>query len=210
MSDENASTELEVFGELDIEPEWDPPPLPAETQLGLKLLMDIRLELGRMNYGQSELTKLMRELVEQRKSEYPIRYPSTNSGVASAGNNLAIGLGGPSLGRRWNVRNAVVGGLDPTIEAAGTAFWFKSAADPNAFATESPMLPLSLLKDIAVPEGSTQSFPQVAFYGPRDFEVEPNDKVFCVIIGPSNGVAYTASIEVDDLPAYPVPNMTSV
>ena len=131
-------------------------------------------------------TKLdkMERYFRQLNEGTPVLRRVANSGVAVSGQQLVLNLGTPDAGTYWNVENVVVGGIDFTTSAAGSAGFYAVGGSPAV----SPGLGNAL--DYA------STLPNTAFYGLRDIVVQDGESLIIVIFGGSNAQTYVATSSI--------------
>ena len=102
-----------------------------------------------------------------------------------SGGTLTLDLGSVPLGRVWQVRRLVVGGVQVTTTAAGQAYAFAQGAPPRD-------LNLTNVVDIfsTLPQGNT--------YGTHQLFLLPTEHLWVVFSGASNSQQYAASARVED------------
>lgn len=172
--------------------------LELEGDVGLKLAFHI----GRLA-DEMELARKKAEREAQRKQRLmPIDAPIVASGVYPSSGNMGLVLGGPELGFFWEVRSLVIGGTNFTTAPAGTGYFAVTGlavGQPGTSFTTVSMLDLSLmnLRDIAnaaaAGGGNSAPFPTTAFYGTRQFAVQPQETLVCIITGGTNGTQYVVA-----------------
>lgn len=102
-----------------------------------------------------------------------------------AGGTLIQDLGAPMVGRVWEVRRAVSGGLTATTAAAGAFYLFRQGTPPTE-------LNLVNLCDFS------PTLPNVAFYGSHEFIVRGGEHLWGAFVNASAGQQYVAAIQVQD------------
>ncbi len=118
----------------------------------------------------------------QREEEtIPLDLVIRGGGVAPAAGKFVFSCGGPPLGRAWVLRRLVVGGTDPTVAAAGSAYCYASSAG------DLDQLITSTVFDWAA------SLPLVGFYTSRQVVVNSGQQIWVVIVGASAGQSYALS-----------------
>ena len=126
----------------------------------------------------------MTRYMERLNEGTPVLRRVANSGVAVTGQQLVINLGTPDAGTYWNVENVVVGGIDFTTVAAGSAGFYAVGGSPGV----SPGLGNAL--DYAA------TLPNAGFYGMRDIVVQDGESLIIVIFGGTNGQTYVATSSI--------------
>jgi hypothetical protein len=116
--------------------------------------------------------------------------PPSNEVVFAAGafpssGNLVLDLGSVPLGRVWQVRRLIVGGVAVTTAAAGQAFAFAQGAAPSD-------LNITNCVDIfaSLPKGNT--------YGTHQLFLVATEHLFVVVTGGTVGQQYAAAARVED------------
>ena len=112
---------------------------------------------------------------------------SNSASSDAAGDNLEIGLGGPTYGRLWQVNSLVVGGNLWTSTVAGTALVYVA---PTKISTP----PLTEVVDEA------GSLPSVAQYSTGQIIVRHPGHLRIVILSPTASTPYAAGGWATDLP----------
>lgn len=118
------------------------------------------------------------------------RLPPSNEVVFAAApfpasGNLILDLGSVPLGRVWQVRRLIVGGIAVTTTAAGQAYVFAQGAAPTD-------LNLTNCVDIflTLPRGNT--------YGTHQLFMVATEHLFVVVTGGTPGQQYAAASRVED------------
>lgn len=106
----------------------------------------------------------------------------------SSGDTMTIGLGGPAVGRKWEVQRIVVGGVQWTSTVAGSALYVIGGDTHNT----APALP-----DIV---DETASLPKMAFYSTGQIVVRNPQHLYLVIVAPTASTQYAAGGQALDLP----------
>ena len=117
----------------------------AEFRLG-ELLLGAKVDLfAKLDSIEKRLSSIAER--EQRYEEAgPVQVELRDSGTVDANqDNLYIGLGGPSYGRVWEVRQLVIGGVTWATTVAGYALFFVQPVKPSAMAG----VPLANIQDAA-------------------------------------------------------------
>jgi len=107
------------------------------------------------------------------------------AGKAPASGNLLLDLGSVPLGRVWQVRRLVVGGVDITTTAAGKAYAFTQGAPPAD-------LNLTNCVDVFA------TLPALNKYGTHQLFLLASEHLWVVVAGGSSGQQYAASARVED------------
>lgn len=144
----------------------------GERQAALSINLGVAV-----NYLAEELKKA-REAEIQRASDAPRNFPARVTSTAES-SSLSMCLGGPASGRVWSIQAIGVGGITPTVSAAGTCDVFQSPSDPLQTATD-----LTSWRDHA------DSLPLMGFYTTREVEVRFPDLLWLVINSPTSGQQY--------------------
>lgn len=162
----------------------------------LELDVDLFATMGRT------LDRLDRRLAQrQAPSPSPVFY-TVGQHIVIANNVGELTLDGPDQGTLWYVRSIVVGGLDPTIAAAGVADIFVTAADLTGINTPAP----SLLdwRDRAA------SLPSPAFYGRGELALRSPEMLYVRFSGATNAQDYACAIRVEVLQEHAGPQEWSL
>ncbi len=123
-----------------------------------------------------------RRLIRRLDATTPIMHRPTVSGVCPTPTaSFALDLGTPSQGTFWEVRKVVVGGLELTTTAAGSAGLYLSG---------SPTVNGAGLNNA---EDYAASLPNVGYYGAGALYVRPNEHLFVVVFGGTAGQTYVAN-----------------
>jgi hypothetical protein len=148
--------------------------------------IDLSVSIGALGDKIDALTAQLKR--QDRERKIPVDVPLANSGIGVGGQNLYIGLGKPNQGFLWEVRFLVVGGATVVTAPSGVAYFLAGPPQVLNYADLSTWN----LRDIANPGagGGGTAFPQVAFYGTRQFVVRPGEHLACVITGANNGTTY--------------------
>lgn len=155
---------------------------------------------GRLDLQIGSVTNLARAVAERarRPPAQPVFGRVATSGVAATGSSLILTfpLKGPDQGHFWYVRSIVVGGLSPTVAAAGRADIYVSAATLH-----SPLASIGLAdwRDERV------SLPDVAFYGRGELPLRLNEELIVIVTGGTNGQVYVAAAQFEDFEEGVVP-----
>ena len=179
------------------------------ADLGVGVGLDIgQVQLGALVEIKTSLDTMGSELKKLVAAEYayehngPTFHPIRNGGVSnSAGSNFAFGLEGPAYGRRWEIRNLVIGGLYFSSTVAGTAL---------ALRTSIASVGLNLAQiNLADVVDQAESLPDVAFYGSGQFVLRAPDKLVIVVIGPTASTPYVVGGSYIDVPDQPLRGIVS-
>jgi hypothetical protein len=107
------------------------------------------------------------------------------SGAASAAGTLTLDLGSVPLGRVWQIRRLIVGGVTVTTTAAGTAY---------AFAQGAPPADLNLTNCVDI----FSSLPQGNTYGTHQLFLTATMHLWIVFASATSGQQYAAAAFVED------------
>jgi hypothetical protein len=132
------------------------------------------------------LTESMREDRERRaKMIPPSNEPLFSAGKVPSSGVLILDLGSVPLGRVWQVRRLIVGGVAVTTAAAGVAYAFAQGAPPSD-------LNLTNCVDIfaSLPQGNT--------YGTHQLFLLGSEHLYVVFSGATAGQQYAAAARVED------------
>lgn len=111
---------------------------------------------------------------------------------------IRFGLRGPDLGHFWYVRNITVGGLSPTVTAAGRC-------DVYVIAGGTPMNGAGLTAlGLADWRDESLTLPNVAFYGRGELPLRRGETIFLVVSGGTAGQQYAASGQIEDYEEAPI------
>ena len=145
----------------------------------VKAAFDFAVEIGgKLDESIAAQKRLLRQLSEAT----PIMYRPTASAVCPTPSaSFVLDLGTPSQGTFWEVRKVVVGGMDFTTAAAGTAGLYLSAS-PSIFGSG-----LNNAEDYA------SSLPSVGYYGTGALYVRPSEYLFLVVFNATAGQTYVAN-----------------
>jgi hypothetical protein len=130
------------------------------------------------------------ETMQADREDKASKLPPTNEVVFAAGafpasGNLILDLGSVPLGRVWQVRRLIVGGVTVATAAAGQAYAFAQGATPVD-------LNLTNCVDIftTLPRGNT--------YGTHQLFLVATEHLFVVVTGGTPGQQYAAASRVED------------
>jgi hypothetical protein len=173
------------------------------TELGVGAAVDIGdAQLSALVEIKASLDGMTSSLKKLLAAEYayeqhgPTFHPLRNGGVSPATGNFAFGLDGPAYGRRWEIRNLVIGGLYFSSTVSGTALALRTSV-----ASVGLLLSQINLADV-VDQAST--LPDVAFYSSGQFVLRAPEKLVIVIIGPTASTPYVAGGSYIDVPDQPL------
>jgi hypothetical protein len=137
--------------------------------------------------------RLVEHLRRKRPPAQPVfgRTAATGLFVTATPLILRFPLPGPDQGHFWYVRSIVIGGLSPTVTAAGRADIFVSASN---------LLSQPSLAAIGLADWRDQAatLPDVSFYGEGELPLRLNEELFVVITGGTNGQQYVAAAQFVD------------
>lgn len=170
-----------------------PPTHPAPgsgSGLDLSFFASLGVSLGHladaMTRDQDRKDRLSAALVPQD-------HQTNRSGTVGASGKLLLDLGSVPVGRVWQVRRIVVGGVTATATPTGSAFVIAQGSPPDL-----SNLPTSNVVD------SFPSFSNGAHgstYGTHNLFLVAPEHLFVAIVGATTGVQWTASIRVEDFDA---------
>jgi hypothetical protein len=147
--------------------------------LGIDLLLSLNATLGAFADGMDS----------DRRRRDSLLPPSNEqlfaSGIASAAGTLTLDLGSVPLGRVWQIRRLIVGGVAVTTSAAGAAYAFAQGAPPTD-------LNLTNCVDIfsSLPQGNT--------YGTHQLFLTPTMHLWIVFSSATAAQQYAAAAFVED------------
>lgn len=145
--------------------------------------VDFFLQLGATLGSLAESMQAERDHREENKP--PSNEVVFAAGVFPATGNLILDLGSVPLGRVWQVRRLIVGGVTVTTAAAGQAYAFAQGAAPSD-------LNLTNCVDIfaTLPRGNT--------YGTHQLFLVATEHLFVVVTGGTAGQQYAAASRIED------------
>jgi hypothetical protein len=154
---------------------------PEESPGGLDLSVFVALgaQLGTLTDG------LQADRARRESMQPPSNEQLFKSGVVPASGVLTLDLGSVPLGRVWQVRRLIVGGVKVTTSAAGEAYAFAQGAPPTDLATTDCVDIFSSL-----PQGNT--------YGTHQLFLLASEHLWVVFSGASADQQYAASARVED------------
>lgn len=132
-----------------------------------------------------ELLRLERRYQEDGPVEVVLR---GSPAIGGTGANVSVDLGGPAVGRKWELRHLSVGGANWSSVVAGTAELYIAASDPLAGRN------LADLVDQAV------TLPDLAFYQADQVMVRNPDHLYVVIVSPTSSAQYAVGGGAIDRP----------
>lgn len=123
-----------------------------------------------------------RRLIRRLDAATPIMHrPATSVVCPTPTASFALDLGTPSQGTFWEVRKVVVGGVELTTTAAGSAgLYLSGSPTPNGAGLNNA-------------EDWAASLPSVGYYGAGALYVRPNEHLFLVVFGGTAGQTYVAN-----------------
>lgn len=161
--------------------------------------------LAEISGGMQSTHKVLQHLLalEQRyQIEGPTNVQLRGASGGAATGNLVIGLGGPSQGRKWEIRRLIIGGSTFGSTVAGTAEVYVSAV-PGAVVGAGR----NLADMVDQASGATPSLPSVAFYGAGQIVLRYPQELKIVIVSPTASTPYEAggaAIDLPDMPAHAI------
>lgn len=117
--------------------------------------------------------------------------------VGQGGTGQGVLIGGAEIGRQWTIRQCIVGGTTLTASPAGVAWLLVSAAPPNELSITSVI-------------DQATSLPLIAFYSEEQFYLAPNENLYLVVTGGTNGVTYVSSISYQESAFIPRQTVESI
>lgn len=162
------------------------------SDLGLDVQAGLSIAIGGV---QSEVRRMRRDL-QRAAQRMPIDLALAGTALCPAGGgNFSVSLGGPSQGRKWLIRQLVIGGGAFPYTAAGTGYLYCGATDPAG-----PGGAISSGLD----DFTSGTFPQTAWYSNRQLVVWANQRVYMLISGGTAGTQYFVNGQVEDWPDEPL------
>jgi len=166
--------------------------------MSLDLGVDAGVELGPVSLGAlagihagiNSLTELLRNIrkLEEAYEFGAVQVRLSGSAISdSAGDTIAIGLGGPQYGRLWQLRSLAVGGSLWTTTVAGSALVVIS---PTKNLTPA-------LTDVV---DQAASLPRPALYSTGQVVVRHPNQLCVVILTPTGSTQYAAGGYATDMP----------
>lgn len=150
------------------------------------LLAKIDITVGSVNKLADQTKKLL-----ERPAPAPVFYRNAQV-VNIAANGIGIlRFGGPDQGHFWYVRQLTIGGLSPTVVAAGRADVFVSAFDLRS-TTNLAQLGLGDWRD------QSAALPNIATYSRGLLPLRLNEELFVIFSGATVGQQYVGAIQVED------------
>ena len=150
-----------------------------EPGFDIRAAFEVAVGLGNQLSASVEQQK---KLVAKLNATTPIMHrPATSAICPTPTASFAMDLGTPSQGTFWEVRKVVVGGIEVTTAAAGSAGLYLSG---------SPTVNGAGLNNV---EDYAASLPNVGYYGAGALYVRPNEHLFVVVFGGTAGQIYVAN-----------------
>jgi hypothetical protein len=160
-------------------------------ELTLEALLDLKTGIGVLR---DEITLLIKAEYEYQQRGPLFVQLRASAAADSSADDLVLDLGGPAVGRIWEVRRLIVGGVTWDTTASGNAQIF-ILANP-------PMLnidpPLTELADQAT------TLPAKNFYSTGQFILRNPSRLIVLIDSPTASQVYAATGSVVDRPDVPV------
>ena len=121
-----------------------------------------------------------REREQRRREEelIPLDLVIRGGGTAPPSGDLIFSCEGPPLGRAWVLRRLVIGGTDPAVAVAGSAYCFASSAG------DQDQLITATVFDWAA------TMPLVGFYTSRQVVIQSGQRLWIKITSPTAGTSY--------------------
>lgn len=133
-----------------------------------------------------------RRMVSAQPQPALIRTRASASASAAGIAVLRFDLAGPDQGHLWFVRSLVIGGLSPTVTAAGRADVYVTAGSSVPALGSLAALGLSDWRDQAA------TLPDISFYGRGELPLRLNEELFVVISNGTTAQQYVAVAQVED------------
>ena len=170
----------------------------VDFDLGLgDFLAELMLKITNGFEDQKTLLQKLLKLEQQYQNQGPLFRPLRASGTSAASGDLILGLGGPSIGRRWEIRRLVVGGAKFSSTVGGTAAFYQSAV---------PGLTIDAGRNLAdmvdQASGATPALPAVAFYSAGQIVLHYPEELKCIIVSPTATTQYNVggmAVETPDI-----------
>ena len=163
--------------------------------IGVEADVSFRAKLGSMltaavGHAKDTATELRRQtqLMQQAAALQPITYRGRAQAIA-AGGTVVLDLGGPSMGRTWELRHLVIGSDLPSTAAAGAVWVYR-------YAGGAAQVPAALSMFDAVDWNDT--LPAKSTYGAGEITIGQTERLFVVVTGATNGQDYQAAFTVTD------------
>ena len=162
----------EVDGEIDLGP------LVLESIIGLKASFDgVAEEMRKRWKVESEYQWGVREL--------PIRAVGRSD---TGGDTLVIDCGGPPPMRMWEVKRLTMGGVEFTTSVNGSALVVVASSTPGSAPPTT---------DVA---DEVASLPNVGYYSTRQLTLRNPNRLYVVILSPSDSTQYVVGGQTSDFP----------
>lgn len=141
------------------------------------------------------LGNLNDELAAQRRlraqpSPAPVFFATARHVDMGATGIARVRFDGPPQGMFWYVRSIVVGGLDPTVVAAG-------AADVYVIAGAGSVSSASFIPSLMDWRDRANSLPTIAFYGRGELELRMAESLTIRFSGCTNGQTYACGMRCE-------------
>ena len=169
---------------------------------GARLVGKLDLAIGKLGDvadGTSNTARQLAKLRQEARQQPALVKLSTAFTWSSAagaqmcqqgGTGAGVLIGGPEIGQQWSVVQIIVGGSTLAAVVTGTAWFLVAAAPPNEQSITSVM-------------DSATTLPSVAWYSPGQFYLAPNEALYMVITGGTNGAQYVGSVAYQNSPFVP-------
>ena len=157
--------------------------------------------LGRMHSTLDRMEKQQAQVAKwlQATSEMPKYNELRSAGTADTNGYAVIEGGGPTAGRRWVVRNVVVGGTTWGASVNGTAVLVVQAAVPTADTSPNTVNVWDSTNNGSYGV-STNTLPSAATYGHGELIVKNPARLWVIIYDGTSGTDYAAAIRFVDEP----------
>lgn len=153
----------------------------------LDFSVDFRALLGVGQETNRRLAQLSKQ-IETLRAQEPWDVRIQNSVVIPTPTaDTAIGLGGPEVGYIWQVRRIILGGVQWTTTAAGTAEVYVSAEGGGSVAS---------VRGLSEMADQSTTLPSKATYGLHELPLTERQHLHVVIHGGTAGQVYVASAQV--------------
>lgn len=161
-------------------------------------LVDLKLSID----GMCDQVKRLHERYEALEKRYqfagPVQLQLRTSVVSPGSGNAAFGLGGPKVGRLWEIRRLLIGGALWSSTVAGTAEIYVTSA-PASQALNSR----NLADMVDQASGTTPPLPSKAFYSSGQLILRFPQELHIVLVSPTASTQYVASGAGYDMPDLP-------
>jgi hypothetical protein len=151
------------------------------TDTGIEIGFGVELGVRIGDLG-TEVNRLRREIRHLR--DMPVSARIGASQIADANGNASIVIGGPAVGRQWEVRGIRIGGVDPTVSVAGKGYVYIGGG----------ALTVTTLDWI----DEATSLPLPATYGAGEVLLHERELLYVRIVGGTSGLPYVATASVTD------------